>query len=380
MSSTSRRKSSSVIGKLKHDPAQFQFLQAVRLLQRADNTHQQSENRPDRQVEQQKSLEIAQYAPPAKEFIRFRTHQRLSFASSEITSLTEARKNNGEDKNIQWQLTVAFMGLTGSNGVLPYHYSESILHQQKNKNLSLLEFLELFNHRTVSLFYRASTKYKLPIQYEKSKLGALKNLKDDFTQSLLSLSGLGTPKINNLLLTDDESLLRYSGLLSQSVRTTSGLRRMLSEHFSYPISIEEFQGQWQELLPDMRTRLPDKQYPRGCSTQLGNNAKLGSKGWFMQGKIRVSIGPLNTEEFNSLAPGSRKLAALKEIVRFYVGIEQDFEINIMLRRSDLSKPLTLSKKNRPIMGWNTWFANKNIDKSTNKNKENTIKIRLSEYS
>jgi type VI secretion system protein ImpH len=368
MSTTSRRKSPSIIGQLTHNPAQFQFLQAVRLLQRADHAKQRSVR--------QKPLEIAQYAPSTKEFIRFNTDTRLSFAASEITSIIEPKKRKGKELVEQWRLTVAFMGLTGMGGVLPYHYSESILRQLKNKNPSLLEFLELFNHRTISLFYRASTKYKLPVQYEKGKFGVLKNEKDDFTQSLLSIIGMGTGNTTNRLLTKDESLLRYSGLLSQSVRTSSGLRRMLGEHFGYPITIEEFQGQWQELLPDMRSRLSGKEYPRGCNANLGNNAKLGSKGWFMQGKIRISIGPLNTKEFDTLAPGSRKLAALKELVRFYVGVEQDFEINIMLKRSDLSKPLTLNKENRPIMGWNTWFANKNIDKA----KEETIKIRLAEYS
>lgn len=366
MSTSSWRKSPSIISQLLDNPAQFNFLQAVRLLQQ--NNHAKHDS------SQQKPLEIAQYSPSSKEFIRFRTDTQLSFAPSEVTKISENKNNNDPELIKQWRLTVAFMGLTGRGGVLPYHYSESILQQLKQKNPFLREFLELFNHRTISLFYRASTKYRLPIQYEKSKLGVLKNHKDDFTQSLLSIIGIGTNHLNDRLMIPDEVLLRYSGLFSQSVRTTSGLRRMLSEHFEYPIVIEELQGQWQELLPDMRTHLASKQYPRGCNAILGNSAKLGRKGWFMQNKISIGIGPLNTDQFDSLAPGSRKLAALKEMVRFYVGIEQDFEINIMLRRADLSKPLTLSGKKRPIMGWNTWFANKNIDKE----KKETIKIRLSE--
>lgn len=373
MSTPRRRESPSLIEALTREPARFAFLQAVRLLQHVDHARLQSAGG---KTTAQKPLEIAQYAPSSKEFIRFRTEQQLSFAASEVTSIHRPSESERKANLNQWQLTVAFMGLTGMSGILPYHYSESILQQLKEKNHSLLEFLELFNHRSVSLFYRASTKYKFPIQYEKGKLGVLKNSRDDFTQALMSIVGLGTSQVTNRLLTNDESLLRYSGLLSQSVRTANGLRRIIGEHFNYPVGIDEFQGQWQELLPDLRSRLTSKQYPRGCNACLGKDAKLGSKGWFMQGKITINIGPLNTTQFDTLAPGSKKLAALKELVRFYVGIEQDFEINITLRRSDLSRKLTMDKNDRPVLGWNSWFGNKQTEKA----KTETIKIRISEHS
>ncbi|MGD8559506.1 MAG: type VI secretion system baseplate subunit TssG [Gammaproteobacteria bacterium] len=373
MSTTSWRKSPSVIEALTSNPARYQFLQAVRLLQYADHSRLSS---AEHKAAPKNNNEVAQYAPSTKEFIRFRTEQRLAFAASEVTGITQSAKDDKGSLLNQWNMTIAFMGLTGMSGILPYHYTETILQQLKNKNPSLLEFLELFNHRTISLFYRASTKYRLPIQYEKGKLNALKNKRDDFTQALLSISGLGTAQLNNRLLVDDEALLRYSGLLTQSVRTASGLRRMLSEHFEYPVTIDEFQGQWQELLPDLRSRLTGKQYPKGCNACLGKDAKLGSKGWFMQGKIIINVGPLNTGQFNTLKPGSKKLEALKQLVRFYVGIEQDFEINITLRRSDLTKKLTFDKKNRPILGWNSWFGSKQSEQK----KAETIKIRVSDNS
>ncbi|HEY5604451.1 MAG TPA: type VI secretion system baseplate subunit TssG [Gammaproteobacteria bacterium] len=378
MSTTNRRESPSLIDQLTGQPARFQFLQAVRLLQHADHARLQSASQPSaaQKYVRQKPQEIAQYAASINEFIRFHTEQQLAFAASEVTEVTQQSSTHHETQLKQWQVTVTFMGLTGMSGILPYHYTETLLQQLKNKNYSLLEFLELFNHRTVSLFYRASTKYKLPIQYEKGKLGVLKNNRDDFTQSLLSLTGLGTSQVTNRLLTDDEALLRYSGLFSQSVRTSSGLRRMLTEHFGYPVSIDEFQGQWQELLPDLRSRLTGRQYPKGCNACLGKDAKLGSKGWFMQGKITINVGPLEPKQFETLAPGSKKLRALKELVRFYVGIEQDFEINMTLRRSDLSRKLTLDRNNLPVLGWNSWFGNKQTEMAHTE----TIKIRVSERS
>ena len=365
MPPTSRRESPTVIDQLIANPARYQFLQAVRLLQLADSARQHSG--------QAKSMEVAQYTPPSKEFIRFLTNQNLSFAPAEISAIFPPTLKNKSESHDQWQMMVSFMGLTGMNGTLPYHYSEAILQQLKSKSYSFRDFLELFNHRTVSLFYRASTKYHLPILYEKSKLGVLKNTRDDFTQALLSIIGLGTKDLTQRLLTNDEALIHYSGLFSQSVRPTSGLVRMLSEHFGYRITIDDFKGQWQQLLPDLTSRLTSKQYPRGCNVQLGHDAKLGSKGWFMQGKFVLNIGPLNLDQFNTLAPGSRKLAALKELVRFYVGIEHDFDINITLRRAHSNRKLVLGKDNRPILGWNSWFGSNDV----NKPKLDTISIRLS---
>jgi type VI secretion system protein ImpH len=382
MSTTNWRESPSVIDQLTSNPARYQFLQAVRLLQHADHARLLSATLPSaaqlsamQKTARQKPQEVAQYAASRNEFIRFHTVQQLSFASSEITAIGQNSAKDHENLQKQWQMTVAFIGLTGMSGILPYHYTETLLQQLKNKNPALLDFLEVFNHRIISLFYRASAKYRLPIQYEKSKLGVLKSSKDDFTRALLSMIGLGTSQVTNRFLTNDEALLRYSGLFSQSVRTSSGLRRMLSEYFGYPVTIDEFQGQWQELLPDLRSRLTSKQYSKGCNVCLGKDAKLGSRGWFMQGKIIINVGPLNPAQFETLAPGSKKLAALKQWVRFYVGIEQDFEINITLRRADLWKKLSTNKSNRPVLGWNSWFGNKQTEKANTE----TIKIRLSEH-
>jgi len=365
MSPTSRRKGSTVIGQLTNDPNRYQFLQAVRLVLLAEYYRRETDNT--------KSMGVAQYSPPSREFIRFLSNPGLGFTASEISSIIAPKPADTQQRANQWQMTVDFMGLIGASGTLPYHYSEAILQQLRSKNYSLRDFLELFNHRTISLFYRASSKYRLPLQFEQSKLGVLKNPRDDFTQSLLSIIGLGTKHLTHRLLTNDEALLRYSGLFSQSVRTATGLVRMLSEHFGYTVSIDQFRGQWQQLLPDLTSRLTSKQYPRGCNVQLGKDAKLGSKGWFMQGRVVLNIGPLNLDQFNTLAPGSRKLASLKEVVRLYVGIEQDFEINITLRREDSNKNLELGKGKKPILGWNSWFATKHVSKS----KQDIIKIRIS---
>ncbi|RMF83908.1 MAG: type VI secretion system baseplate subunit TssG, partial [Nitrospinota bacterium] len=127
----------------------FSFFQAVRLLEHLY---------PHRQP-------VGQDAQPSHEVVRFRTHLSLGFPASEIHEITPPT-----DEEQPAQMTVTFMGLTGPSGVLPRHYTEFLLERVRRKDYTLHDFLDLFNHRLLSLFYRAWEKYRFPISYERTVL------------------------------------------------------------------------------------------------------------------------------------------------------------------------------------------------------------------
>ncbi len=350
MSTTSWQKNTSVTQHLTANAPAYSFIQTVRLLERSCfyESQQQSDSR--------KIMPIARFVPPDTEAIRFHSNQKLEFFSSEIASISPEKKQQTQAHTGQWHVLVNLMGLTGATGVLPYHYTEMILQRLKIKDKSLLKFFDLFNHRTISLFYQASVKYRLPIEYERKRI-ATKPLqeKDSHTKALLSLIGLGTKHLNNRLYTDDESLLFYSGLLSQNIKTSSGLKQILQRHFSIPVKIKEFVGQWQPLIDDVRTRLTSKAQPKGQNASLSRTAILGQKGWYAQGKIRIILGPLDKDQQQRFAPGTPALKALNEIVRLYAGMECNYDFIIRVKRSDIPDKVELSKKSPPIVGWNTWL-------------------------
>ncbi len=355
MSTKGWRKNTSVTRRLIESPFEFQFLQAVRLLERSavfeKETSQSNIN----------SNPVARFVPPTSEIIRFKTNQSLAFHSAEVQHIQRLNKKNDKD---QWLMTLNIMGLTGSMGVLPFHYTELILKRQKLKDETLEKFFDLFNHRTLSLFYQASVKYNLPLQYERNRL--LKSryqARDIQTQSLLSLIGMGTEGLAERLYTKDESLIRYSGLFTQKVRNASNLKQILHSHFAIPVEIDQFVGQWEDLIDDVRTRLPDKMNPAGCNACLGRTVMLGKKGWFAQGKISIILGPLDTQQLTRFAPGTRALKALNELVRLYVGMENDYEFIIRIRKCDIPDKIQLKRKNPPIIGWNTWLSSKPAVKS-----------------
>ena len=366
MSTSSRRKNTSVISKLSEESYSFSFLQAVRLLERStvlDN------NKGKYKFNKQP---VATFNPPNTESVRFRTNHSLSFSSSEVSKIIEHKDIKS---NKRWDMSVNFMGLTGSQGVLPFHYTEMILQRLKIKDKTLSNFLDLFNHRTVSLFYQASNKYNLPIEYERKILSPSKSKKtNDHSQILLSLIGIGTKNLNNRLYARDESLFFYSGLLSQRIKTTSGLKQILRSYFDIPVDINEFVGQWQELIEDVRTKLPGIENPNGQNNCLGKSVMLGRKGWFAQGKINIILGPLTKEQLSIFAPGTKALRALNEFVQLYIGMEYSYDFIIRVKRIDVPKKIKLSSETKPIIGWNTWLSSHT---SSSHDDNETIDIRVS---
>lgn len=358
-----------MITKLKAAPQAYSFFQAVRLLERAAAFDQGQHLQ--RRLGSARS--IGAFTPPSQELIRLRASHSLRFPEAEISSLAV---HHMPGQASAWTMAVSFMGLTGAMGVLPFHYTELVLERLKLKDETLAHFLDIFNHRTLSLFYRAATKYRLPLAYEKAQTpGALSNGRDMPTRALLSLIGLGTRRLEDRQQVKDESLIFYSGLLAQQIRTSSGLRQMLEDYFEVPVRIGEFFGQWEELMEDARSRLASRSNPKGQNAQLGRSIVFGRKGWFAQCKIRIHIGPLKQHQLQRFAPGTKTLQALNQMVRFYLGSETDYDFVIEVDRKDLSQNVSLSKRNPAIMGWNTWLSGG--EAATTRYREKILAIRVS---
>jgi type VI secretion system protein ImpH len=76
--------------------------------------------------------------------------QSMAFPASAVHNIEE-NANQSDPAH----MTIAFMGLTGVQGALPLYYTERMLASKAAKDDSLAAFLDIFNHRLISLFYRA---------------------------------------------------------------------------------------------------------------------------------------------------------------------------------------------------------------------------------
>lgn len=350
MSTPGWRKSTAITARLAEAAHEYAFVQAIRLLERSSNNGVQSTQ------SNATASPVGGFTPPQSEVVRFAVTQSMAFPADEIQSLESVVDRDGRSQRV---LLINLIGLTGATGVLPYHYTEIILSRQRQKDNNLEHFFNLFNHRIASLLYKAEVKYRLPLQYERGRLFENHTKKhSDSTTALLSLIGMGSEKLQNRLFTRDESLLYYGGLFNQKIRTAGNLRQIIRSHFDIPVEINQFVGQWCEMIADVRTRLADIDNPKGCNACLGRNAILGKSGWFSQGKVQIVLGPLNKNQLRKFAPGKSSLVALNELVRLYLGMENEFEFIVRVHKHDLPEKTTMDKHNPPIMGWNTFLRSK----------------------
>jgi type VI secretion system protein ImpH len=334
----------------------FNFFQAVRVLERLA---------PQR-------CPVGRAGPPQSEVVRFRAHQSLSFPASSIYDIQPASASLSVPT-----MSVAFMGLTGPSGILPQHYTELLLRLERDgkgpeKN-ALRAWLDLFNHRLVSLFWRAWEKYRFSIRYERGEYAGQEP--DTFTEALFSLVGLGLPSLRNRLRVvtrieeggitreqrlariDDVSLLHYSGFFAHRPRCAVALEALLHDYFGFDVRVHQFHGQWLCLEPVNQSRLG----AAGGNCQLGVDLVAGERVWDVQGKFRVRLGPLHYAAFDeflpdrSPRPARKALFLLVHLVRLYAGPELDFDVQLVLRAEDVPEcRMTADETGGSRLGWNTW--------------------------
>src|SRR5581483_7521835 len=108
------------------------------------------------------------------------------------------------------------------------------------KDPTFRDFLDIFQHRAISLFYRAWEKHRSVVVQE---AGGEDRLRDH----LLDLSGLGTKGLQDRLPVSDDLLAFYAGLCAARGRTADGLARLIGDYFDVPASVEQFAGAWRRV-------------------------------------------------------------------------------------------------------------------------------------
>lgn len=299
-------------------PDRFDFFQAVRQL----------ETWLDAEVS------VGEGVMPSKEAVRFRSNVGFGFPANEIESVRPPR---GSEEPAE--MLVNFLGLAGFQGPLPDWVTELIVDRAAYKDTVLRDFLDIFNHRLVSLMYRAKRKYRPALEDrspERTRSG----------RSLFSLVGLGTPGLARRMGVPDRALLPYGGMLTAKQRSQVGLERMLSDYFRVPVEIQPFRDRWLTLDERDVTRLG----PTGRNQRLGRGAVLGRRVLDRTAGFEVALGPLTLREFLDLLPTGQRFRSLGSLTRYYVGEELDFRVRLRLAKEQVPE-LRLGRAGDTRLGW-----------------------------
>jgi type VI secretion system protein ImpH len=324
MASESGRPDPSLEEVLFAEGYRFDFFQAVRLLELI-----YVERKP-----------VGRQASPGEEVVRFRTHLSLSFPPSAIQDLQRPRESDRPAR-----LTAAFMGLMGPLGVLPRHYTELMLERARRHDSALRDFLDLFDHRIISLFHRAWEKYRFHVAFERTvKSGGGY---DPFSLHLFDLIGMGTGGLRGRLEFGDEALLFYAGLLGQHPRSASAIGNILRDYFAMPVAVAQFVGQWLEITEENRTRLG------AANNAVGSSAVAGTRTWDQQAKFKLRVGPLGYAEFTRLLPAGDAHQPFVQLTRYCAGQEFDFDVQLVLKAAEV--PWCRLGDGQARLGFSTWL-------------------------
>jgi type VI secretion system protein ImpH len=235
---------------------------------------------------------------------------------------------------------------------------------------ALRAWLDLFNHRLTSLFYRAWEKYRFWMHFEAGEPFTAEP--DPFTLAGLSFAGLGLQPLRHrlnvtarvrdegktaereLARIDDLALLYYAGLLAQRPRNAANLQALVADYFGLRVQVLQFQGQWLPLGAESLTRLGD------ANSVLGDSVVAGERVWDVGSKVRLRIGPVQQKTFLELLPDPapttqrKTFFLLVQLVRLFLGPELDFDVQIILRREDVPDCQMSDGGLGARLGWNTW--------------------------
>ncbi|HEV2854754.1 MAG TPA: type VI secretion system baseplate subunit TssG [Thermoanaerobaculia bacterium] len=307
----------------------FEFYQAVRLLERMARTSREA-------------VPVGEGTEPDREAVRFSSRVAFDFPASEVHEV-ELPKTPGEPA----RMTVNVLGLAGALGPLPAPFSELLLERLWAKDPAFRDFLDIFNHRLVSILHRAKKRVRPGLSWDRPD-------REGFSRAAFAFLGLGTEGVRGRMEVEDRALLQYTGLLARRARTAVGLEVMLADYFGVGVRCTQFVGRWMVLDFEQRTAIGRAGRNHELSA-LGSGAVLGSRAWDQGAGIELAVGPLALGQFLDFLPMGRAFRSLVQLVRFALGDGLAFDVRLTLKGADMP-PCRLGCG--PRLGWSAWLTTK----------------------
>jgi type VI secretion system protein ImpH len=348
MAGADGRDGTALNGLLAREPYRFDVRQAVRLIELAAARKVSRVGRHDR-------VPVGEGSDPRREAVRLRSSLAGRFPPSDIESLAPAGPEGRPT------LTVTFLGVGGAFGPLPPPLTVRVVERERARDRAGRDFLDIFNHRILSLLLRQSRLFHPALQ-DTARSDAPAKL------PVLAMLGLATPPAGSASASIDgplnglsATLMGAAGLLNRRPVSAHALERLLGTHFGLPVRIVPLCGGWLRLADDQLIRL-------GRSGRLGSGAVLGGRIWDQAAGIRIEIGPISRDTLMSLLPGRSAHAQLAKLVAFALGDAFDVDLHLSLRPQDVPAASLGAPGSR--LGWTAWLGKQP------RRIEGTVRLRL----
>jgi type VI secretion system protein ImpH len=302
---------------LRRTPERFGLFAALRLLEQAFPQHPR----------------LAEGRQASEDPVRLGHTPHLAFAPSDVATYEETPDGV--------RLEQYSFGLFGPNGPLPVHLTELAYTRRRHvEDDAIVDFLNIFQHRLISLFYRAWAEAEPATHFDRPD-------SDRFTLYLGALLGLGSPEARNRDSVSDYAKLSRAAAFGRQTRSAPALQAILEDYFDVEVSVREFTGAWLAVPADEQCRLGAEQ------SSLAGGAFLGSGIWDCQHKFEIVLGPLALGRLKTFLPGAIGLRELHALVRLFTGDEWTWQLRLLLLPDET--PRTVLGKNGKL-GWVSWLG------------------------
>ncbi|WP_313758131.1 type VI secretion system baseplate subunit TssG [Atlantibacter hermannii] len=250
-----------------------------------------------------------------QEPVRFRPHPGMGFPSSEIRGIEDPEP---EHSHLPPTVRVNFMGLYGVESPLPTHYIDDIA-QRRDGCEATRDFLDIFNHRLITQYYRIWRKYSYPATYQAG--GA-----DNTSQYLLGLAGLG---IRGCAATAGTPLSRFLAVLPALLlpgRTAEGMASLVT--LLAPDTHATVYHHDRRRVPlaqrvTMNTRQP---------VSLKHRPVMGNYGTDVNGQVLLRLTTTNPDDVRGWLPGGELHQDLMALLHVYLGSHLDVRLQLCVAR------------------------------------------------
>lgn len=324
MADTNGQATDRLIDALSANPYAYDFFRAVRLLECSFRDHPR----------------IGSAESAASEPVRFGQLPSLSFAPSTIQAV-ETDPPAGRIR-----LLVNFLGLLGPNSPLPTHLIEYALERElHHRDRTLTAFLNVFNHRMISLFYRAWAVNQKALDLDRP------GEDERFEDYIGSFFGFGFRSLQHHDVVQDYAKLYFAGRLASKARNAEGLKAILREYFDVPASVETFFGRWLDLPGRYLCRLGESP----TTGTVGSTAILGARIWDCEMGFRIRLGPMRLQDYERLLPNGRSFKRLKSWILNYCGEQYFWDAQLTLKGDEVPR-IRLGVYG--LLGWTTWLTSR----------------------
>ncbi|GKS08171.1 type VI secretion system baseplate subunit TssG [Pseudomonas syringae pv. theae] len=285
-------------------------------------------------------------AHPADDPVRFRPDPGMGFPAGELKAIETDEDYPERPATVRTRL----LGLYGVDSPMPTTFLDDIA-QRREGHEALEAFLDIFNHRIFTQFYRIWRKYSYPATFEAG--GA-----DATSQCLLGLIGLGIPGTTQQIATPTSRFLALLSVMRLPTRNAEGITalvKLLAPNTKTRVT------------PHCTQKVPLAQPASLCRhhpVSLSQGTPLGSVGFDANSQLHLALFTEDLDEARGWLPGSHLHNDLLVLLRVYLGWRCTAKLQLSLPIHSLPKsllggpPVLLGMTGVLGLGSETWQVGK----------------------